>query len=742
MFRLKFVLLASAALAPAAAFAQSAPVELPPVDIFAPRPADDPASATLLSRQQIANFTPRTNDLAQTLTNTAGVSLYRGGGVSSLPVIHGLNDDRNAVSVLGGAPLTAACGNHMNPPLSYMDPESVGAVEVLTANVPVSKGGDSIGGSIIVTPRPPVFAPAPGPASDAPTPKSSPFGALIPPGVLVSGSLSSAFRSNGGGLSESGHINVATQHFDLDYTGAWTKSGDYLAGGGARVRSTEYEAQNHAATLSYNNEGQTFSLTYAHQDIPYQGFVNQYMDMLGNQADTVNIAYNGGFTWGRLDANMYWHRTNHYMNFLEDRVGYQTSPTTGMPMYVNGQDYGYKVKAEINASAVDVVRLGNELHLQHLDDYWTPVPGMAPMMCCSTFLSINNGQRNVLGTFVEWERHWTPQWTTLLGLRNDDVFMTTGDVQGYDPMMYGADAAAFNALNHNKTDINFDATALVRFTPAPGRQYEFGYTRKTRSPNLYERYAWSTDTMASTMIGWFGDGNGYVGDVNLKPEVAHTFAATANLSDASEGFWSFKATPYFSYVQNYIDVDLLSPSVAMPSNMAAAPAPINILRFANHDAQLYGVDLSGQVVVARTARLGEFTLSGLAAFTHGVRLDTGSSLYHMAPLNGKVALQNVVPLFGGSLTSVLEVEASMAKTEVEALRYEPTTPGYAIFNMRTAYNYKNVQFNLGVENLTDKLYYRPLDGIDIADWMAVGTPYHSPVAAQGRNVYAGLTVRF
>ena len=102
--------------------------------------------------------------------------------------------------------------------------------------------------------------------------------------------------------------------------------------------------------------------------------------------------------------------------------------------------------------------------------------------------------------------------------------MNAGEVQGYNTMMYGADAAAFNSLDHAKTDINFDATALIRFRPDDVSQFEFGYTRKTRSPNIYERYAWSTNPMAATMIGWFGDGNGRDGDINLLPKVAHTVA--------------------------------------------------------------------------------------------------------------------------------------------------------------------------------------------------------------------------
>jgi iron complex outermembrane receptor protein len=55
-----------------------------------------------------------------------GVSLYGAGGVSSLPVIHGLADDRLRIK-LDGMDLIAACPNHMNPALSYIDPTQVGS---------------------------------------------------------------------------------------------------------------------------------------------------------------------------------------------------------------------------------------------------------------------------------------------------------------------------------------------------------------------------------------------------------------------------------------------------------------------------------------------------------------------------------------------------------------------------------------------------------------------------------------
>jgi iron complex outermembrane receptor protein len=755
MTRFPTLLLAGVSLLPIAAHAQS----LPPVDVYADSAAAPVATpnATRVTPHDIANFTPRSRDAAQALGDTPGLNFFGAGGVSSLPVIHGFNDDRNAV-VLGGVPITAACANHMNPPLSYVDPAAIGGVEVLTVNVPVSKGGDSIGGAIIVTPRPPVFATPAASSAKAPavpTPAATPFG----PGVVASGSISGSFNTNGGGFSLSGHGSVATRQFSLDYDGAWTKSGDYHAGGGALVRSSEYQATNHAARLAYQNDGQTIAFRYAYQYIPYQGFPNQYMDMLGNNANSYDLSYKGAFAWGRAEANAYYHITQHYMNFLPDRVGYATSPQNGMPMYVNGQDFGYRIKAEIDATPQDLVRVGNELHMQRLNDWWpspqTMVMGGMPManmtpgaMCCATFVNINNGQRDVLGTYVEWEHRWSKQWSTLFGLRNDTVWMNTGDVQGYSALdstmsmmggmssfYYLRDSTAFNAQNHARTDVNFDVAALARYTPDDASQYELGYTRKTRSPSIYERYTWSTGAMASSMIGWFGDGNGYVGNIDLKPEVANTIAASAQWSDPAHKAWNVKLTPYYSYVQDYIDVDKIG---VFGSGANAS----NLLQFANHDAQLAGVDLSGRALILQSPDIGDVSLAGIAGYTYGRRID-GQRLYHMMPLNGKVALEDAIAVAGGRLAAAFEVKAAAAKTDVETLRLEPTTPAYAVLNLRTSFEYQNLRFDLGVENLADKLYYEPLGGIDIADYTAGANGLiHTPVAAIGRTLYGGATVKF
>lgn len=85
------------------------------------------------------------------------------------------------------------------------------------------------------------------------------------------------------------------------------------------------------------------------------------------------------------------------------------------------------------------------------------------------------------------------------------------------------------------------------------RRWRQGY-RATRSPNLYECFAWSTNNpMIMNMVNWSGDANGYVGNLDLKPEVANTFSASAAWHDAAQETWGFKVTPYYTYVQDYID---------------------------------------------------------------------------------------------------------------------------------------------------------------------------------------------
>ena len=116
-----------------------------------------------------------------------------------------------------------------------------------------------------------------------------------------------------------------------------------------------------------------------------------------------------------------------------------------------------------------------------------------------------------------------------------------------------ADSDAFNASKRKQTDENFDISLLTRYNMEEDSSVELGYSMKTRSPNLYQRYTWSTWTMAANMNNLYGDGNGYVGDVDLKPETAHKVGLVLNHTDPNKN-WRIKVNPYYTYILSLIHI--------------------------------------------------------------------------------------------------------------------------------------------------------------------------------------------
>jgi len=163
----------------------------------------------------------KTSDTASLLKDVPGVTLATGGGVSSLPIIHGLGDDRLTISV-DGMLLTSACANHMNPPLSYIAPSNVSSIVVKSGVSPVSYGGDNIGGTILVASDQPVFAK---PGED----------------VKTSGSASTYYRSINQSTGAAFSGAVANSNLSFGVTGSIDHAKDYKDGHGNTITSTYYE---------------------------------------------------------------------------------------------------------------------------------------------------------------------------------------------------------------------------------------------------------------------------------------------------------------------------------------------------------------------------------------------------------------------------------------------------------------------------------------------------------------------
>lgn len=717
---------------PLAAIAQEEKI-LNVIVLTAPR--IDPLGATKPSAasQDLQQLRAATSDSARLLQNIPGVSLYAAGAISSLPAIHGLADDRIRVQV-DGMDLMAACPNHMNSALSYIDPSKVGSITVYAGITPVSVGGDSLGGTIQVKSAPPEFAEAGEPA-------------------FAKGQAGTFFRSNANAKGYNIGATWVGHAVNLSYGGSRSQADNYTAARdfkavtrgrengplipGNVVGSSAYSgSKNQELALALRHEEHLLQLSVSRQTVGFEGFPNQRMDMTGNQNTLLNLRYTGRHQWGELEARLYDQDTRHNMDMGPDRYSYGY----GMPMDSKGKTRGATLQGSILSSGRDIVRLGAEYQQYTLYDWWPAVGGtMGP----NAYWNVDYGQRNKIDVYSEWEASWNTQWLSQIGVRSTTVRTNAAPVQGYDnglAGLWGNEAAAFNALDRKRTEHNWDLSAIARYTPDATQHYEAGYARKSRSPSLYQRYPWSTQPMAALMNNFVGDGNGYVGNVDLRPEVAHSVSVTGNWQGADAQQWGLTATGYATYVQDYIDARRCDFNQCSAANVAATTGFV-LLQYANQSARLYGIDLSAHLRLGKTAAFGSVTGTGLLNYVRGENRTTGDDLYNIMPLNVKLALVQSL----GAWSNTAEFQWVAAKKNVSQVRNEMRTGAYGLLNLRSSYEWQHARLDIGIENALDRFYAMPLGGAYVgqgASMTSNGIPWGVPVPGIGRSINIALNLHF
>jgi iron complex outermembrane receptor protein len=713
-------------------------VILEPVIVTAPAVETDSTDSSLGAAESLTNedLAPRrgsTADAGQLLLEIPGIDLQSAGGFSSLPAIHGLSDDRLRIQV-DGADLVSACPNHMNAPLSYVAPSRVSAVKVFGAVAPVSVGGDSIGGTIQVSLAEPEFA-----SRDQ--------------RYVAHAEAGSYYRSNGNAMGYNLSASAAAPWLSLAYAESSSQSDNYTAGGsfkpvsagreggrllaGNEVGSSAYHgATNRSFGLALRREGHLVQLDLSRQTVDLEGFPNQRMDMTGNDNWLMGLRYTGQFGWGDLVARLGYQDTRHKMDMGPDRYAYGS----GMPMDSKAKNRVASVQGNIFMSERSLVRSGIEYQAYTLYDWWPAVGGV---MGPNDLWNIDYGRRHKVGLFAEWEGHLKDTLVAQVGVRGDRVGTDAAAVQGYDNGLagaWGSDAAAFNAKSRRRDDLNWDVTGLLDYSPGARQSYQAGYSRKSRTPNLYQRYAWSTNAMAALMNNFLGDGNGYVGDVGLAPEIANTVSVAGQWHDPASKRWRVKATGYYTYVQDYLDARRCEVGQCSDAN-AATTTGFVLLQYANQSARHYGWDLSGHVVLAEGKRTGSIEANGVVSYARGTNTATGDNLYNVMPLHGRFQLRYRL----GPWSVSPELLAVAKKEDVSRVRNEMQTGAYWLLNLRSSIAWKRLRVDFAVENLLDRLYANPLGGAYLgqgASMTSNGIPWGVVVPGRGRSFMASVGVSY
>ena len=660
------------------------------------------------------------NDTGKLIDNFLGGNSIHNGGFSSLPMIQGLSDDRIKIKI-DGMDLIASCANHMNAPLSYSDPVNIKNISVLAGLSAVDQGGDNIGGVIKIDTVKPIFS--------------------VDENQIFSGQFGTKYKSNNKTISANISLNTADQDTALSYFGSYVKAENYYAGGTFKdaglaasdrgwldsdeVGSTAYKNQNHQVSFSKVIDNEIYQVIAAYHDSPYENFDNQRMDSVGNKNYQLNLSQKGEYEWGKLTSRIYVDDTNHKHNFGPDKqytYNNGSGQSYGMPMEADGITAGLAVDTEIFLNDQDTLKVGSEIQYYQLDDTWASNSGEG-MMTGNAFLNINNGKRNRFDIYGQLDSLWTENWITSLGARLGIVQTDSDDVHGYnqtDSMSSNqlADSDTFNASKRKKTDENIDISLLTRYNMEEDSSIELGYSMKTRSPNLYQRYTWSTWTMAANMNNLYGDGNGYVGNIDLEPETAHKIGLVLNHQDDNKN-WRIKINPYYTYISDYIDANVIANRGDGYRN----------LKFDNQTATIYGLDVGADMHLFRTLNFGNFNLLSKFNYQKGRNTDADTDLYNMMPPNLTLAINQNVGSWNNSLSMLLVDK----KDNVNSTRQERETAGFTKFDFVTSYQWESVSIIGEVENILDKSYADPLGG----EYLGQGATMSTGITrANGTQVYA------
>jgi iron complex outermembrane receptor protein len=624
----------------------------------------------------------------------------------------------------------------MNPPLSYTSPANINDIDVLAGLSSVSQGGDNIGGVINI--------------------KSNVIKFSGNTSMARSGKLQAFFKSNNDAAGLNLSLSQFNQDIALKYFGSFVEANNSFAGSsfknggsaasdrgylaGDEIGSTRFKNQNHKFTIAKKDQNHFYEATLSYQDSPYQSFPNQRMDSVGNTNYQINIRHEVDYVWGNINSQVYYDDTNHKHNFADDKKFTYTSmgsTSFGMPMESNGKTFGVSVDTDYFMSDNSTVKIGAELQLYGLDDKWESNSSGEGMMSGNNFYNINNGERDRFDLYTQLDRVWSTNWLSSIGLRYGMVKTNTSEVQGYNNTdMMGSnqaiDSATFNNSDRSETDHNIDVSILSKFTPKKSSSIEFGYTMKTRSPNLYQRYTWSTWTMAANMNNLFGDGNGYVGNINLKPETAHKIGFLIDLQDPN-GHWMFKVNPFYSYINDYIDAENTS---------ASRSDGYRNLKFHNHDATIAGIDIAAKRQIFKNTSLGNYDLFAKFNYQRGRNLDNSTDLYNLMPANFSIGLNHAKNNWLNSFV----VKLVDKKDKVDTVRQERETSSFAVADFYTSYQLQSFEIAGSIENIFDRMHDNPLRGEYIGQGATMSTGLSRATGTQmpgiGRSINISIAYLF
>ena len=653
-------------------------------------------------------------DTAELLKEMPGANVNRNGELTGIPQYRGMHGQRVNVSI-NGSHISSGGPNAMDTPLHYAPVAVLESLTIRRGIAPVSAGQETIGGQMsAVTYR-----------GDYGSSNEYELGGRLYVGgqTVNDGSVGSLF------LSLANRNQVFRGMFMRE------EAGDSEFPGGT-ITPSSYDRDRYDLGFSTRHGDHEFTFDYSHNDTNDAGTVALAMDIEAVDTDMFSFSHTWDTSDFRLSTKISQNDVLHWMSNYHMRTPPQDNMMgPGTMRYrrtlAEGDNTHFVVDLEL-PSAGGTWKAGIDGNFENHDARIGN-----PNMAAFEIHSFSDVTRDILGLYVERSQSITDDIGLDAGVRFNRVTMNSGSVSAnLNPMnmgsgmpfmmnnMAGMLAMQFNNSDLKQRDYNTDWFARLSIDSSNDLIWYVGAAQKMRAPSYQERYLW----IPLGITAGLADGNLYVGNPSLKPEVSHEIEFGFDLDAGNFSFYPrLFARNVKDYIQGTPSANMLANNFAqMMANMGmGSPDP---LQWNNVDARFRGMDMEASYRINATWRL-----RAVGSIIEGERRDIDDNLYRISPDNIMLALDYL----GNQWTGSLETVRYAHQERVSATNKEQETDGYTLVNLSASYRpTADSELGIGVNNLLDKKYENHLGGYNRA--MNPDIPLGARVPGLGRSFYGRL----
>lgn len=396
-------------------------------------------------------------DGADFLKSVPGFSVIRKGGTSGDPLLRGLGGSR--LNILDdGAAVLGGCPQRMDPPTSYIYPESYDKVTVVKGPQTVLYGGGNLAGTVLFERRTERFEEA---------------------GTRFIGSVLAGSYGRNDQLVD---VTAGAPEGFVRAIGTRSASDNYEDGGGTEVHS-EYERWSGTAIAGWTPSARTrLELTYGRSD-GEAAYGDRPMDATAFDRESYSAKYEQSDISplvGKFSAEVYHSYIDHLMdNFTLREPGLM--PGMMMPMKVvsnpDRETDGARLSTELNLGDATFATIGADYQSDDHSGRKVGVPLSAADPQPDSAPRVSDMSFDRVGVFAEVEHQLDLDNSLSVGLRADRVTATAeSDVGGV-------------AAGTEDEDTNRAGFVRLEHLVSAGRTLYVGLGHAERSPDYWERKA-------------------------------------------------------------------------------------------------------------------------------------------------------------------------------------------------------------------------------------------------------------